>query len=304
MFASIEAQKAAIQIRSYWPEIYSDVWNVFKNSAVATGTEVAFFRKLLTGMAASFTTFSRPGVNVTCRYHEVHQKPRVKVPSRHFECELGDLLVVVKYRLPNGTFEAKSILYQVKMCKRGQRTADIDQNQLTLLTEWPEFYFGKTASGSPQSFRLSPYEVEFGSYLIAQRNPAENDYLIPYLVLPPIQWWCGAVYGIAPTALRVQLDGPTKIDLDRVVEPCADVCMMVRHMMFESGEHHHHNESVRNFVDALYRYIGWAPDPPDEFEGFFRETNNEGIGFGVLELTVKFVEGERMKRPSSVRTAH
>ena len=51
------------------------------------------------------------------------------------------------------------------------------------------------------------------------------------------------------------------------------------------GEYIPPMSNLERFFDALYRYVDWAPDPPEEFKGF---TANEKKGsFFAIEINVK-----------------
>src|SRR5947207_466267 len=141
MYRNTEAKVIADQVRRNAQILSGLLSSCFEKAAACSDREVAFFRELLRQIPAQLNG-SFNGVRLTCRSHEVHQKPRVRVPSRNFQCELADLLVVVKYRLTTGDIERKSILFQVKLSKANSSECAIDQNQLTLLAEWPSFDFG------------------------------------------------------------------------------------------------------------------------------------------------------------------
>lgn len=63
------------------------------------------------------------------------------------------------------------------------------------------------------------------------------------------------------------------------------------HVAFVMGESHAHGQ-VQNLVDALYRYVGWAPDPPDEFDGYFTEYKDKpdaGV-FVIIETQIALAD--------------
>lgn len=255
----------------------------FSAAAQRSSTEVGFFRELLSSLRRDLPV-KVPGLNVSCRAEEVHQRPRVRVPSRNFSCELGDLLVVVKYRLRDGTVERKSLIYQVKLSSGRSGHYQINANQLSLLSDWPSFEFGR-ANGLPQRFDISPLTTEFGSYLLFPRQRAE--------IL--INGQCGPLYckveqrGVGPTARAIRLAGPSSVRADQFPTSRGEVHNFFAHLCFEVGEHHDWNPQVRNLVDAIYRFAGWQPDPPDEFRGFYNDTKNprEEFGFAIIEFLVE-----------------
>jgi hypothetical protein len=280
MFSTKQTQEMATMLRQLWPKIYVEVCVAFQSAAVGAKKEVIFFKKLLDEFRTRFTNFPAGQLQINCRTAEVHQKPIVQTDQ--FGCELADLLVVVKFRTASGVIESKSVLYQVKMCNAGTLRATIDQRQLTLLTEWPRFQFGRRANGNPELFSIQPRTIEFGSYLIGQRGPKDKQWLSS----PLFPWFCYPCYGVAPSALTVKREGPKSVNCDSIPEPCSDVCNMIRHLVFDLGEPHVFNPDVQRLVDALYRYVELSPDPPKEFDEYTKETGRDEIGFGVIEFSV------------------
>jgi hypothetical protein len=280
MFSSQLTKEMATTLRHWWPKLYVETILAFQSAAVGTTQEVKFFRKLLQEFRTRFANFSADGLQITSRVAEVHRKPIVQ--TGQFRCELADLLVTVKFRLGGSITERKSILYQVKMCKANTLTATIDQNQLTLLTDWPQFQFGRLANGKSAVFNIEPHTTEFGSYLIAQRGPKDKGWLRTI----PFPWFCYPSYGLAPSALTVKREGPNGFNCESIPEPCSDVCNIVRQLVFEIGEPHAFNAEVQRLVDSLYRYVGLSSDPPNEFDKYTRETGEDEIGFAVVEFVV------------------
>ncbi|MFH1296728.1 MAG: hypothetical protein ABIJ04_05580 [Bacteroidota bacterium] len=213
-----------------------------------------------------FQVLSIPGIIVTPRVSKIHGKPIVQSASGR--CELGDLLVVIKYHRPDGLIEAKSIIYQIKLSRNNSSICDIDKTQLSLLTDWPTFSFG----GS--SYNISPLSLEFGSYMLEPRNPPCGSCL-------PTKYRC---YGICTDAVLVRSLGPNSVNISSQVYARGDANNFFSHLVFEIGENHI-NKGVNDFVEALYRYVGLSPDPPDEFIGY--SVNLEDDGFGIFELNVR-----------------
>jgi hypothetical protein len=183
---------------------------------------------------------------------------------------LADILVVVKYHLPGGVREKNSILYQVKMAGQGSTRCTIDQTQLELLATWPTFEFGK-GQGGPIQHTVQPIGLEFGSYMLEPRNPNKRNYAID------------RCYGVVPTAHMVRSEGPTTVDLKHLPYTRGDAQGLFSLLAFEIGEHDS-NATVKNLVDALYRYVGLTPDPPNEFDDY---SNTKGI-FLLIEIRVEF----------------
>ncbi|SRR5258708_6290833 len=206
MFSTKFARSIADEVRSNADILRSALDHAFHSAIVGQGLEVTFFRNLLKEVQERLNSLSLGGLNVKCRTKETHQKPRVRVQSpRAFECELADLLVVVKYLTPN-LIEQKSLLYQVKLCNKEMLDCTIDPDQLELLCDWPTFEFGLKANGGPCSYSISPHILEFGSFMLMQRN------LAPGQFVPCRSHFCNIrAYGVSPHALAVRRDGPSTV---------------------------------------------------------------------------------------------
>lgn len=287
MFVSKYAKQLSQALKREGRDIFTEVHQSFENAVVGNTREVDFLRVLIKEMSARCGNMTIPGATITSRFAEIHQKPIVETPN--YRCELGDLLVVVKYRLLDHTTESKSILYQVKLSDTTRTKYKIDQNQLDLLTNWPEFAFGRAIHGPKNKFRIAPNTAEFGSYLLAPRNPEKGQTLaweadIPAVLgigtgsLPP-------TYGVCPTALQCQALGPRSVKVDeKMLDVLADVDAFLSHLCFQIGESHT-NVGVKNLISALYRYADLEPDPPHEFDDFSSEESRD-VQFSVLELCV------------------
>lgn len=274
MFIDHRTKEMATLFRVYIPQVRSGLINVFDNSIAGISDERIFLKNLITNISNYLNGLSLPGINFSCRPSSIHGKPIVK--TQQGNCELGDLLVVVKYHLPDNSYEAKSIIYQIKLAKKvNSSICDIDQTQLNLLCDWPPFLFGKKATGGPQNYTVTPLTLEFGSFMLEPRSPAIHNYL---------QGKLG--YGICPHALlvRLRLKGPQTVDINSFPYTRGDVSNFISHLAFEIGEHHT-NPGIKSLIDALYRYVEWEPDPPGEFDDFFKESDEDG--FAILEIKIQ-----------------
>lgn len=261
------ARSISAQLSLHSQTLKSKLSQAFENATVGCAKEILFLDKLITELERSFNGLSLPGIDsLTRKTLKIHQKPIVTFPSGR--CELGDLLVVIKYHGLNGELETKSIIYQVKMASGKSTDCKIDQTQLGLLCDWPSFVFG----GTP--YTLNPRSWKFGSFMLEPRNSPKG------IFLPRNAHY----YGICPSARLVRKGGPLKIDIQKPFYAIADVENYYRHMIFKIGEHHS-NKPVADLVDALYRYVGMLPDPPDEFAGFHEYSEEDS--FAVFELNFK-----------------
>jgi hypothetical protein len=291
MFNSTQAKDIADAVRSNADAFRSALADAFESAIVGENWEVRFFRKLLSNLRDALSSLSVLGLNLNCRLVETHQKPIVKVAQpRTFGCELADLLVVVKYVLGPGEIERKSLLYQVKLCKGGTLQAQIDRNQLELLSDWPDFAFGRAGDGGPVIYHLSPKTLEFGSFMLMERAPSSGSFI------PCRTHFCNRLaYGVSPYAQSVRQNGPATVDISTFPYAGNSSEVFFSHLAFEIGEPHYLNSEVAELVGALYRHLGMDPDPPGEFDGYTRAVSEgEEMGFAILEITIKSSGDDRL----------
>jgi len=299
MFNSRQAQQIGNEVRQHAQNFLPALWRAFENAIVGERLEVRFFRKLLANIPAELRQLNLPTLNMQVRVAETHQKPIVSVVGPPgFRCELADLLVVVKYDLGGGAFERNSLLYQVKLCDSNTSICTIDQNQLELLTQWPQFEFGLAANGGPVPYHIAPNTLEFGSYMLMLRAPSSPFHICRSC--PP--WNCLVGYGVSPSASETQINGPTSVDITQLPYALDAASTLFGQFAFALGEHHDFAPSIPPLISALYRHLGLDPDPPGEFEGYTRETHEEEIGFAIVEIKIgpgkQFTEKSRW-RPAS-----
>ena len=284
MFYSERAKQLGHTVRQHVGSFIPRLADAFAKSIIGEANEVRFFDNLLSEIPLALHQLQTHALDVRVRVARTHQKPRVDVPGPNgFSCELADLLVVVKYDLGGGMIERKSLFYQVKLCDRGTTVCSIDQNQLTLLTAWPAFSFGRKSNGGPITYQVEPRTLEFGSYMLMLRAPDRP-------ILP--SWWCypwsHSCYGVSPYARQVHSAGPLRVDIRGAIpySQCAAE-VFFRHLGFELGEHHDANAGAAALVSAIYRHLKLDPDPPNEFEGFTKQVHpEENPGFALVEITV------------------
>jgi hypothetical protein len=288
MIDSPDAKRLSTILRRNAAEVFGAVNLAFADAVVGKRREVDLLDALLSELSNRLESLMVPGVLFRCRSARLHQKPIVK--TMHGSCELGDLMIVVKYLLRDATVECKSIIYQLKLSVARTSVYNVDRNQLALLKDWPPFEFGWKSDGNSRAYDIHPHTLEFGSYMLQPRNADPADRLrdwdrdVPLLMGPgSLQW--ERTYGVCPTAWHCAELGPSKINVERksvALFPDADA--FVSHICFQSGESHF-NRPVGHLVEALYRYIGLSPDPPDEFDGF-AGSENQDDGFAILEIIV------------------
>ena len=289
MFQTTAAKEVADAIQWSAMTLRERLRDAFAASIVGVSSEVACFRNLRREIANQLNGLRIPAVAFSCRTAETHQKPRVRVSApRSFECELADLLVVVKYRRGNTVVHRSSILYQAKMCRAQSFDCHIDRNQLELLCEWPRFEFGLKANGGSQIYFIQPKTLEFGSYFITLRAPGLNQYI------PCRQDYCyWGSQSVAPHALAVRRRGPVSVAVDEFPNALNGTEAFFAHIAGERGELHAWNPAIEELVAALYRHVGLAPDPPGEFDGFWQQANRDEAPFVIIEITAESGDEKR-----------
>lgn len=281
MFVNDHSKEMSTILQNHSQSIFPLIWNAFQQSIVGTTTELAFIGNLTNNLEVFFNNYlkqflSSIGIFVTYKSKIIHQKPIVKFGVN--KCELGDLLVVVKYHYDPNNWEAKSIIYQVKLTQKSNNfRCNINQKQLKLLCDWPPFSFGKTLTGVPQPFDITPKTIEFGSFMLEPRNPPHGRVVFGRH---------NGYYGICPHAklVRLKLQGARSVDISSFPYTRGDAENFFNHLLFEIGEHHS-NQKVQELIDALYRHIEWYTDPPEEFDGYW--IKKEDDGFAVIEIAIK-----------------
>ncbi|MEW6667915.1 MAG: hypothetical protein AB1512_22115 [Thermodesulfobacteriota bacterium] len=287
MFQSEDAKQLATTLRRYGRILFGELSQAFAVATVGTQLERDFLDKLAPALKQAFDDLDNliPEARFSCRTEVVHSRPKGTMASGK-SCELGDLLVAVKYRLLDHTFETKSILYQVKLADGDTQQCRIDQVQLGLLKDWPPVSFGKRGDGGPRTYVVKPNTTEFGSYMLEPRGAPEArltwELDIPLSLGPASGLW-DRTYGLCPTAFQCFQEGPKSVSLKKLPHVFPYVDSMISHLIFATGEHHI-NSSVAQFVAAIYRYLRVAPDPPEEFPGERVESKEDG--FALIEVSV------------------
>lgn len=104
----------------------------------------------------------------------IHQKPYVTYDDNPYAktCELGDLLVLCREKR-NGKELINATIFQLKM---GENKGDVDEKQLRLYSEWPQFWFGRSEqSDGKRVYNVYPkLEMQGALYSFAYR-PESSD---------------------------------------------------------------------------------------------------------------------------------
>lgn len=267
MFPNKEAMKISARILKEWQAIAKELIAIDYKALMNSTGEVAYFRtlfpeveKFLNGLRLSNNT-----IGFHCRQKEIHQKPIVRLYGGRRGCELGDYFVMVKYWYNNQLLGKKALINQFKFSKK-QANWQINQRQLILLSDWPPFAFGRKSSGY-NLFSISPMTPEFGSYWLGGKSCQISLFLTAQDIV------------CLQTKKRLKLDKVHKSV--RIEGPLS----LLSAIAWRLGEYIPPSSDIERFLEALYRYIGWAPDPPEEFKGF--SANEKKGPFFALEINVK-----------------
>ena len=187
-------------------------------------------------------------------------------------CEIGDILLVAKYRDPQGIVSRCSCFIQVKVArKRLIDSWEINKTQLDFYSNWPMIqacyvqYFKKKDVFST-NLKISPRNRLFSPYLLLGRTWNSN------LLCGPSPWITGADLVSAASIQKNRIQAPLEVPF----------FTHLLQMLFQAtGEndyvnYHSQNRGVSNLVDSLLNYVH-LNDPPE----------GEGKPFLVILLTVK-----------------
>jgi len=238
--------------------------------------EPEYVKLLAKNLDLYFNRLTIPGCSITATSRSIHLRPIVTLESGE-RCELGDLLIVIKYILGQHLLRQKAIIYQVKLSQNWSFA--IDATQLYLLSEWPTFSFGKSGN-NPQSYSLNPSTKEFGSYMFCLRRPKQipthfQSRKFPYLPF--------CFQGVAADALEVARAQRKTIRTDLLRYRDDVVVNLFRLLAWRIGELVKDKPDIDKLISALYRYIGLTKDPPEEFNGYYDDKGS----FTVLQTCVK-----------------
>ncbi|MFZ5767613.1 MAG: hypothetical protein ACOY3F_02840 [Bacillota bacterium] len=244
-------------------------------------------------------------LQVRTRVKSIHGRAIVEIIAGGSRCELGDLLLVVKYAKGATVLGQKVVVFQAKLDRSGW---DINPIQHRLLSEWPPFRFGNAQRhAGPHQFDLRPREREFGSYLLARRDGLPQGYpgCYDFCPLPLLTDWRILVAATSSTLMpgtpvvfhahypypwvlvAIACDAPAVPQRKRLhphhlrYGRCL-VFELFDLLTWRRGEWVEPGSTMHEFVSALYRLVGLQEDPPGEFEGYHQEDG----GFTILEITV------------------
>jgi hypothetical protein len=226
---------------------------------------VQYFRNFFPAFESYLNGQRIPGLSFDCRTKEIHSSPLVNYgPSK--TCELGDYIIIVKYRIRGVVIGEKIIIYQLK--RTHKNSWSIDQKQLTLLKDWPTFSFGRRLKVI-NSFSLRPTRPEFGSFVLI-KDPKNGPHR-------------STLFGTAYDVFNNQTGHTVRISDNDKFYPYG-LFSYFKLLTWEIGEPIIPNTDIADLISALYRYMEWEEDPPDEFIRF--EKKGEENSFWGIEINV------------------
>lgn len=209
---------------------------------------------------------------------KIHKTVWVDFPSNSTlqPCEIGDILLVAKYRVPQRILSRCVSFIQVKVSEKN-RVLDswkIDRNQLKFYLKWPTIKTCYVGQGPSKNVLLTNVKIHhkhrlFSPYLLLGRRWQ------PDLYCGPLPWITGTDLVAAALKKRSKISAPLEIPfLHHLIQ-----------MLFQTtGErdfvnNRSQNPNVSLLVDTLLNYVQ-LNDPPE----------GEGKPFLVILLTVKSSE--------------
>lgn len=267
MYFTKEGKEISSIIKSEYRPILHRIQRIHRDSIESTRTELEYFDDFFPKLQEFYNNLQLPGLYLNCRTKRIHGKPKVTYGNGR-NCEIGDYFIVVKY-IHNGQVIGKKIIfYQLK--RTHQASWKIDQRQLTLLKDWPSFSFGKQYDAT-NSFNLRPITTELGSFVLV-RNVSE-----PWPYHSDV---FGTAYDIFQTQNENQRIGRNESFKLRIRAAVAHFHLLT----WEFGEPIIPNTDIADFTSAIYRYMDWHEDPPNEFDNY-QNTGQKKFFWGV-EITV------------------
>ena len=284
MFPSPRAIEISSAIGAHFANLVEEITKIQISAHSVSSGEVEYFRHFFKPLETMLNGFHIKGISFRCRTVEIHQKPIVKY-GRNSKCELGDYFVNIKYIDKRKLLGRKLIIYQFKMDQH-PLSWKIDKKQLKLLCEWPTFKFGNKIKGY-NTFTLTPKTPDLGSYWLASKQPIISKFSIGD---PWRRYFQLDFYDIVKTSSSIKRELTRRSFNFTISPPYFDhglfgAVSLVLQLMWRHGEFIEAGTPFDDFLDTLYRYVNWAPDPKGEFDGFKSENENKS-GFWGVEILV------------------
>lgn len=215
---------------------------------------------------------------LTTRSIKIHPTPQVRYYPNGFqnqnlsyEIEIGDILYIFKHRV-NGVIETRrAIVVQAKFTKENKRRWGVNIEQFRFLCEWHPFHI--VSPVLPGNHHLFPEARSWAMY--AFFGPNALKYPVYY----------------SANRIRNHRGGiPAGGSFTYYIKPHyswdTDTSFFMKLIQGYLGENLLKNINIAQFINQLYVYMQWLPDPPGD-----PQWNGESIkgkkGLGIIEFTLE-----------------
>ncbi|MFW5879184.1 MAG: hypothetical protein ACOCUV_00005 [bacterium] len=267
-------------------EIYKKIIDSIETTISAVNGEVEIVKKSIDSINA--LTWNP---NIKVRTGFCHQKPYAffVTPDRVFDkvkTELGDYLFVIKYKDNDSIIDRRALFFQAKYNKTGNPfSIELHQFHFYRQIDKIDFRFGnsvyKSGGYNPILWLNISYPSNFGDYILLGDNFA-IDILTKEIA----------------NQYEHKKNGHFTFNLGSICDLwhfrkhhdfccCGDYSPLFD-FLTPFGKGNKIEGQFEHFIDLIYKRLGMIPDPPEEHEGFWEES--DGSGFGVIEITINNTE--------------
>jgi hypothetical protein len=187
--------------------------------------------------------------------------------------EVADILFVSKIKRNGKLIHKKGVLVQSKLTNKPiTNWSGIDTAQFFLMHHWPPFT--RIRPGPTKGpYELKPNSLFWGTYaFVAPKALNFPLYFSPSKILYLNQNLLnGQTFTFSPSTFNNYQTSPS---------------FLMRLILCQIGEDLSINHKINKFVNELYRVVGLAPDPPDEFNWKQKYEEKESKGLGIIEFTI------------------
>jgi hypothetical protein len=231
-------------------------------------TTAFFANKRLQSQNVSFSTRSG-NIDKSPIVRFLHTTPQINPANR----EVADILFVSKIKRNGKTIHKRGVLVQSKLTNKPTTNwSAIDTAQFFLMHYWPTFTRIRPRP-TKGPYNLKPISLFWGTYAFVAPNALNFPlYISPSKILYLNQNLLnGQTFTFNPSTFNNYQTSPS---------------FLMRLILCQIGENLRTNHSINRFVNELYRVVGLAPDPPDEFNWERKYEDKESNGLGVIEFTI------------------
>jgi len=266
---------------AYNPQLLQQIrntLNAYHNSLRSTplSGELDFIRRTTSFFAnknlrSQYTSFSTRSGNIDkspiVRFQ--HTTPQYSPADK----EVADILFVSK-KIRNGQLiNKKGILVQSKFTKKSITSwSGIDTAQFFLTYYWPSFTRIKPGPINGP-YELEPNSLLWGTYAFVAPNSTNF----------PLYFSPSKILYLNQNLINQQTFTFTLSTFNNYQ---TSPSFLMRLILCQIGEDLLTNQKIDNFVDELYRLVGLAPDPPDEFDWNQDDKEEKPKGLGIVEFTI------------------